>query len=117
MQLMVHLAGGKIERKDTREDGQFEISCENDSLLFSGLSNKQDVLLTHGDSVVDPGAGISITARSSSGIIAAVENASLKQYGVQFHPEVDLTVNGKDMLANFPSKLLGARLASRLKIE
>lgn len=107
MQLMVHLAGGSIERKETREDGQFEITCEGKSLLFSELDNSQQVLLTHGDSVVDPGRGIRVTARSSSGIIAAVENASLKQYGVQFHPEVDLTVNGKQMLSNFLFKIAG----------
>eukprot|EP00493_Phyllostaurus_siculus_P004368 UN04389 len=41
------------------------------------------------------------------GSLQLVENASLKQYGVQFHPEVDLTVNGKDMLANFLFKIAG----------
>ena len=65
MQLMVHRTNeGKIERQETREDGQFNIMLENKSLLFSDLDTTQKVLLTHGDSVTAPGNGFAVTSRS-----------------------------------------------------
>jgi GMP synthase (glutamine-hydrolysing) len=49
MQLLNFVHGGKIERKNIREDGVFTISVKTDSLLFDGLDSDQEVLLTHGD--------------------------------------------------------------------
>jgi GMP synthase (glutamine-hydrolysing) len=58
------------------------------------------VLLTHGDSVDRVAECFRTTARSSN-FIAAIASDKLNLYGVQFHPEVDLTSNGKTMLHNF----------------
>lgn len=58
-------------------------------------------MLTHGDSINVLGAGLKIAAQSANNIIAAVYSEERKIYGVQFHPEVDLTVHGKQMLSNF----------------
>lgn len=68
---------------------------------FSRLERQQVVLLTHGDSIEKLGKKLQVGAVSSNDIIAAIYNDSLRIYGVQFHPEVDLTVNGKQMLSNF----------------
>ena len=59
------------------------------------------VLLTHGDSIDRVADSFRVTAKSSSNIIAAIASDKLNLYGVQFHPEVDLTPNGKTMLHNF----------------
>lgn len=59
------------------------------------------MLLTHGDSVERIGDKLKVGGRSSSNIITAIYNESLQIYGVQFHPEVDLTLCGKQMLQNF----------------
>lgn len=59
------------------------------------------MLLTHGDSIDRVCDKFKICATSSSDIVAGIYNEQLRIYGVQFHPEVDLTVQGKKMLANF----------------
>jgi len=101
MQLMNKELGGTVERKDVREDGQFEIQIETDCPLFKGLDAKQKVLLTHGDSVDQVGNGMQCVGTSSRRIVAAIAHVERRLYGVQFHPEVDLTENGKQILHNF----------------
>jgi len=58
------------------------------------------VLLTHGDSVDKVPDGFRVVARSGE-IVAGIECAEKQLYGVQFHPEVDLSVDGTAMLKNF----------------
>lgn len=59
------------------------------------------MLLTHGDSIDRVCDKFKICATSSTDIIAGIFNEQARIYGVQFHPEVDLTVQGKKMLSNF----------------
>jgi GMP synthase (glutamine-hydrolysing) len=68
---------------------------------FSGLQSAQTVLLTHGDSIERVCDKFKVCATSSSDIIAGIYNEQARIYGVQFHPEVDLTVEGKKMLNKF----------------
>lgn len=100
MQLMNYVAGGTVEKKARREDGLCSIAVKPASKLFAGLAENEDVLMTHGDSVDGVGEGYQVIAESD-GIVAAIENAKKQIYGVQFHPEVDLTKNGKKILSNF----------------
>ena len=58
------------------------------------------VLLSHGDSIDRVADCFRTTARSSS-FVAGIASDKMNLYGVQFHPEVDLTPNGKSMLHNF----------------
>jgi GMP synthase (glutamine-hydrolysing) len=69
--------------------------------LCSGLQRPQAVLLTHGDSIERVCDKFKICATSSSDIVAGIYNEQARIYGVQFHPEVDLTLQGKKMMANF----------------
>eukprot|EP00331_Platyophrya_macrostoma_P015817 CAMPEP_0176473526 /NCGR_PEP_ID=MMETSP0127-20121128/42360_1 /TAXON_ID=938130 /ORGANISM="Platyophrya macrostoma, Strain WH" /LENGTH=668 /DNA_ID=CAMNT_0017868541 /DNA_START=21 /DNA_END=2027 /DNA_ORIENTATION=+ len=102
MQLMGLASGGVIQRKTVREDGQETIVCDVDSSLFVGLEPEQQVLLTHGDSLTHTGDDIRVIATSqNTGIIAAIQHKKHKWFGVQFHPEVDLSVNGVKILKNF----------------
>lgn len=66
-----------------------------------GLARTQNVLLTHGDSLDRLCDNFKTSAKSSNDIVAGIFNEQLRIYGVQFHPEVDLTQNGKQMLSNF----------------
>lgn len=100
MQLMTQALGGRLERLPTREDGQETITIDTDSPLMRSLDPQQPVLLTHGVSVTKPPEGFRVTARSGE-IIAGIEDTDRKFYGVQFHPEVDLTTHGKEMIHNF----------------
>lgn len=103
MQLMCQTYGGTIEKGKLREDGQDNVQVDCSSRIFNGLEANQQVLLTHGDSITDAGNQLKVTGRSSSKIIAAVEHITKPFYGVQFHPEVELTKNGCSMLKNFLS--------------
>lgn len=106
MQLMNQAGGGSVERPDKREDGPCEIDVDPASLLFDGLSAKQNVLMTHGDSVANVASGFAVIARSGN-IVAGIANKDRNLYGVQFHPEVDLTEHGTEMLKNFLTKVAG----------
>ncbi|XP_058959886.2 GMP synthase [glutamine-hydrolyzing] [Pocillopora verrucosa] len=100
MQMLNKEFGGTVMKKDIREDGQFNINVETSSALFRGLQSEQEVLLTHGDSIDRVASSLKVIAKSGD-IVAGVEDESRKLYGVQFHPEVDLTENGVVMLRNF----------------
>ena len=75
--------------------------------LFKGLSKKQQVLLTHGDSITKVADNYKEIARSKSGVIAGICNDKSHIYGLQFHPEVDLTQNGKEIFKNFLYDICG----------
>ncbi|XP_071999053.1 GMP synthase [glutamine-hydrolyzing] [Engystomops pustulosus] len=100
MQMMNKVFGGTVHKKNVREDGVFSIGIDNTCSLFRGLQKEEVVLLTHGDSVDKVADGFKVVAQSGN-IVAAIANESKKLYGVQFHPEVGLTENGKVMLKNF----------------
>lgn len=103
LQLMIHSFDGIIEQGHEREDGQFLLNIKQSSKLFTSLSKQINVLLTHGDLVKSIGNKFTITATSENGIISAAEYTSndYNLYGVQFHPEVDLTPDGKQIFTNF----------------
>ncbi|KAL7631627.1 UNVERIFIED_CONTAM: hypothetical protein RMT77_018070 [Armadillidium vulgare] len=106
MQLINREFGGSVIRKQCREDGQFLIEVDNRCHLFKYLEERQNVLLTHGDSIDKVGDGFRTVAQSGR-IIAAIANEKLRIYGVQFHPEVDLTENGVTMMKNFLYEIAG----------
>lgn len=82
--------------------------------LFKGLNNEEEVLLTHGDCISEPAEGFKVVAKSGE-IIAAIANEKSKLYGVQFHPEVDLTPSGKTMLQNFLTEIAGLQCNFTMK--
>ena len=101
MQFITAVFGGQVKPLDKREDGVFDIDItEPDSALFKEMEPRQSVLLTHGDSAVSVPDDLKTIAKSGS-IIAAVQHKSRPIFGVQFHPEVDLTANGVKILSNF----------------
>ena len=108
MQLMNFIYGGSVGAKSIREDGQDSISISLEhSKLFHGLSTSEKVLLTHGDSVDELAEGFTATAKSKNEIVVAIENLEANLYGVQFHPEVDLTENGQKIFENFLFRISG----------
>lgn len=100
LQLINQEFGGTVEKKAVREDGEHTVNLDVTCPLFHGLNESEVVLLTHGDSVGNIANGFKQIG-SSGNIVVAIVNEPAKIYGVQFHPEVDLTVSGKKMLKNF----------------
>lgn len=104
MQLMSDYFKGVVDSNVIKEYGQCEVEIDITSPIFEGLSTVEKVLMSHGDTVKVLPEGFKIIGKSGDAI-AAVGNDSKKMYGVQFHPEVDLTENGMKMLENFIRKV------------
>jgi len=98
--------GGVVSPGVRNEYGETAIEVHAGCPLFDGLEKSQRVLMSHGDSVDVLADGFRSCAESE-GVIAAFANEEKRIYGVQFHPEVDLTVNGVRMLDNFLKRVCG----------
>ena len=111
MQLLNRHFGGTVLPSPTKEYGETEVTVKPDCLLFDGLEPLQHVLMSHGDSVGEPAPGFEVVGRSANShdhdVVAAIQNPKARIYGVQFHPEVELSVNGGRMLENFLYKVCG----------
>lgn len=101
LQIMTHVLGGSVTKADKREYGVLPVNIDNSSLLFNGFSNINDCLMSHTDFVSCVPDGFKIIGKTSSCPVAAMENENRKLYGIQFHPEVNNTVNGTNIIKNF----------------
>lgn len=101
MQLLSDHYGGKIEAAKEREYGKVELTVENESKIFRNLPKEQTVWMSHGDLIVAPPEGFVVDAKSASCPVAAMSDEARNRYGVQFHPEVQHSEYGNDMLKNF----------------
>lgn len=106
MQLMSDHFGGVVASDVKKEYGQCEVWVDNTTPIFDGLEEMQQVLMSHGDTVKVKPQGFEVIAKSGDAI-AAIGDVNRKMYGFQFHPEVDLTVEGMKMLENFIRKVAG----------
>ncbi|MDD5712867.1 MAG: glutamine-hydrolyzing GMP synthase, partial [Smithellaceae bacterium] len=101
MQFMVHSLGGEVVRAEKREYGFAELNIMLDEGMFSDIDKKTRCWMSHGDSIGRLPRGFTATASTSNTKIAAAQNKARKFYGLQFHPEVVHTPQGKKMLENF----------------
>ena len=101
MQLMTHTLGGKVTRADKREYGTTTVNIDNSSLLFKGFENTNGFLMSHTDYVEILPEGFRNIGSTDSCPNAAIENTSKKLYGIQFHPEVNNSINGTLVIKNF----------------
>jgi GMP synthase (glutamine-hydrolysing) len=107
MQWLARALGGRVERAERREYGpaQLRVGCE--SRLFAGLPASLKVWESHGDHVVGLPPGFQVTGRTENAV-AAIESAQGNFYGVEFHPEVNHTERGADILRTFVLGICGA---------
>ncbi|MCL2559070.1 MAG: glutamine-hydrolyzing GMP synthase [Turicibacter sp.] len=108
MQLTSHLHGGKIEKADKREYGKAEIRVKNEAGLFADLPTEQVVWMSHGYHVTDLPAGFVVDASSDSCPVAAASNPDKDIYLLQYHPEVQHSEYGTQVLRNFVSNIASA---------
>ena len=101
MQLMTHVLGGNVARADKREYGATEVKINNESLLFEGFDKTNKFLMSHTDFVEKLPEGFENIGLTESCPNAAIENKENNLYGIQFHPEVNSSVNGTKVIHNF----------------
>lgn len=101
MQLMSHTLGGKVASATTREYGETAVSIDNTSPLFEGFENSNIFLMSHTDYVEAVPEGFKKIGFTPVCPNAAMENPEKKLYGIQFHPEVNNSVNGTQVIRNF----------------
>ncbi|MDR1523347.1 MAG: glutamine-hydrolyzing GMP synthase [Endomicrobium sp.] len=109
MQLIAQHLGGKVLPSKYREFGLANVDVECDCYLFDGLNSKETLWMSHGDKLSKMPKGFKITAKSDNSPNAAIEDVSNNIYGVQFHPEVKHSVNGKKIIQNFVFKICGSK--------
>lgn len=100
MQLICEHFGGRVMPDVKTEYGQITIDVDPSCPLFAGLDSKQPVLMSHGDAVQVMAPGFACVGKTGD-VVAAIYDEKRRIAGVQFHPEVDPTVNGIQMLNNF----------------
>ena len=101
MQLMTHVLGGNVARAEKREYGATEVKINNESLLFEGFDKNNKFLMSHTDFVERLPEGFENIGLTESCPNAAIENKDKNLYGIQFHPEVNSSVNGTKVIYNF----------------
>jgi len=114
LQAIANHFGGAVESSSKQEFGRAKIlvdrSAGHESLLFEGFPDS-DVWMSHGDKVTRMPEGFRITASSGNSEMCAIESygskAALKIYGLQFHPEVQHSLYGKQLLGNFLLNIAG----------
>lgn len=106
-QLMAYTLDGKVSTCINSEYGKTETFYDNSSLIFNELSDKSVSWMSHTDYISELPQGFKITAHTDNCPVAAMENAEKKLYAVQFHPEVNHTQNGLDMINGFLKNVCG----------
>lgn len=107
MQTMAAQLGGKVENAAKREFGYAEIRARGHSRLLEGIQDSVnveghgllDVWMSHGDKVTELPPGFKVIASNPSTLIAGMADEQRGFYGVQFHPEVTHTIQGKAIFA------------------
>ena len=103
-QILSKLNGGSVKQSKHREFGLANIYKKRESLLTNNFFSKQKlkkVWMSHADQVSKLPKNFKVIASSANSKFAIIENEIKKYYGVQFHPEVTHTENGKKIISNF----------------
>ena len=117
MQTMAQQLGGKVEGSNSREFGYAEVRARGHTELLQGIEDFSTreghgmlkVWMSHGDKVTELPPGFKLMASTDSCPIAGMADETRRFYGVQFHPEVTHTVQGRAMLNRFVLDICGAK--------
>ncbi|HEX9976363.1 MAG TPA: glutamine-hydrolyzing GMP synthase, partial [Dehalococcoidales bacterium] len=109
MQAIAHQLGGKVAPADRHEYGQAILHIsDKESPLFTGLPSSIPVWMSHGDHIVEMPPEFKALAYTENSPDAVIGNET-NIYGLQFHPEVAHTPNGKTIIQNFLYRICGCQ--------
>ncbi|MBS3808902.1 MAG: glutamine-hydrolyzing GMP synthase [Desulfobacterales bacterium] len=107
MQFMVNALGGNVSRAEKREYGFARLQVQKEDALLAGIDQNTQCWMSHGDSITSLPDGFEVTAVTENTPMAAAADPDRGFYGLQFHPEVEHTLQGKQMLKNFLFEICG----------
>ena len=100
-QFLAYSFGGEVGKSSSREYGRANLIIHDNNNLLDSFKNNSQVWMSHADQVSKLPKKFNVIASSQNSKFSIVENKSKKFYGVQFHPEVTHTENGKKIISNF----------------
>lgn len=107
-QMLAEVLGGEVKPSQHREYGRARLEIgDKDSSLLAGLSSSSQVWMSHGDTIVRTPENFHIIASTESVKVAAFKIEDELTYGIQFHPEVTHSTEGKQLMFNFVVKICG----------
>lgn len=115
MQYMVDALGGTVKHASRREYGFAELNLKKPGSIFNGVHKKTQCWMSHGDSIIKLPPGFTITASTNNTPIAATRHSRKKFFGLQFHPEVEHTPQGRKILRNFLFEICRSRRSWTMK--
>lgn len=108
-QFTAHNLGGSVAHAEAGEYGKMDITLDTTSVLFDGINADEICWMSHRDYVEKVPEGFKTIAHTKHTPVAAMCDDSRKLYGVQFHPEVEHTPFGQQMMKNFLFKICGLK--------
>ena len=109
LQVIAEQLGGKVDSFARKEFGKAVLHVDRGEDLLKGLDGSATVWMSHGDALSKLPGGFEPIAHSDNAPICAIRDPSKKIFGVQFHPEVVHTPQGKLILSNFLKQVCGAK--------
>jgi GMP synthase (glutamine-hydrolysing) len=106
-QLTAKRYGGVVAKSNKREYGRAQLHIQKTDRLLEGIHEQTQVWMSHSDSIRELPAGFEILADTESIPVAAFRHTAASLYGVQFHPEVYHSTEGKKLLHNFLVQICG----------
>lgn len=107
MQIMAHTLGGKVEAAEKREFGKTVTQFDTNAPIFKKLPQESVTWMSHVDYVAEMPNGFTNIAHTGDCPIAAMMNTEKNLYAMQYHPEVNHSEKGVDMLKNFLTEVCG----------
>jgi len=109
LQLIAKIFEGKLEKAKNREYGRAVLKIDYADMLLKDVKNSSVVWMSHGDNVIRVPKGYKILAHTEDIPYAAMANLKQRIFGLQFHPEVAHTQEGKKILKNFLFTICGCK--------
>ena len=108
-QLTAKVFGGRVDKSEKREYGRAKLQIVQQDILLNGVSENSQVWMSHSDTIKELPAGFKILGTTESIPVAAFRgpDASMPIYGLQFHPEVYHSTEGKIIIRNFLVNICG----------
>ncbi|MBC7389313.1 MAG: glutamine-hydrolyzing GMP synthase [Opitutaceae bacterium] len=108
-QLMAKQNGGEVRASTTREYGRAKLVSNHSTDLLAGVSADSQVWMSHADTIVTVPSNFEIVASTETVNVAAFKVKNEKTYGIQFHPEVTHSLEGKQIVKNFVVNICGSK--------